>query len=106
MEKTEDTIFIALEYDKNLPKLDLHGIKPEEIEKEVFNFLLEQINKGDYKAQIIYGRGGSGVLRDKTIEFLKKNMAQTNPAQRLVKAWKESVLTGAGGRCLVLLDLA
>lgn len=104
METSPDTLFVALEYDKNLSKLDLHGIRPEDVEKTAFNFLLEQINNNNYKAQIIYGRGGSGVLREKTIEFLNKNMVETNPANKLVKAWIESSLADAGGRCLVLLE--
>ncbi|MBI2037908.1 MAG: Smr/MutS family protein [Candidatus Magasanikbacteria bacterium] len=106
METSPDTLFVALEYDKNLPKLDLHGTKPKEVENAVFNFLLEQINLGEYKAQIIYGRGGSGVLRNKAKEFLNKNMAEPNPVLKLVKAWKESSLADAGGRCLILLESA
>ncbi len=106
METSPDTLFVALEYDKNLSKLDLHGVKPEDVENAVFNFLLEQINNEGYKAQIIYGRGGAGVLREKTIEFLNKNMVEPNPVLKLVKAWKESSLADAGGRCLVLLESA
>ena len=106
METSSDTLFVALEYDKNLPKLDLHGVRPEDVENTVFNFLLEQINNENYKAQIIYGRGGVGALREKTTDFLNKNMAGSNPALKLVKAWKESSLADAGGRCLVLLESA
>ena len=104
METSSDTFFVALEYDKNLPKLDLHEVRPEDVENTVFNFLLEQINNNNYKAQIIYGRGGAGVLKEKTIDFLNKNMVESNPALKLVKAWKESSLSDAGGRCLVLLE--
>lgn len=104
MEKTESAVFIALEYDKHLPKLDLHGIDPNQVENSIINFLLEQINQNQYKAQIIYGRGGTGILRQKTIEFLQKNMAEKIRDHKLVKAWKESVLAGAGGRCLILLE--
>lgn len=104
MEMESDTLFVALEYDKTLPKLDLHGIKPEEIEREVFDFLLGLINRNEHKAQIIYGRGGAGILKEKTISFLNKNMAEANPDVRLVKAWKESSLVDAGGRCLVFLE--
>lgn len=104
MQNTEDALFIVLEYDKNLPKLDLHGLRPDEVENAIVNFLLEQINQSQYKAQIIYGRGGSGVLRQKTIEFLQKNMMEKSVDHKLVKVWKESVLAGAGGRCLILLE--
>lgn len=104
METSPETLFVTLEYDKNLPKLDLHGTKPEDVEIAISNFLLEQINNEDYKAQIIYGRGGAGILREKTIEFLNKNMTETNLNFKLVKAWKESSLADAGGRCLVLLE--
>jgi DNA-nicking Smr family endonuclease len=98
-----DTIFTVLEYDRHLPKLDLHGVRPDEVENTLINFLLSQINQGQYKAQIIYGKGG-GVLKQKTIDFLNKNIVESNPKNKLVKAWKEAVLEGAGGRCLVLLE--
>ena len=104
MEKSPESLFIALEYDRNLSKLDLHGVKAVDVENVIFNFLLQQINLGEYKMQIIYGRGGSGVLRAKTIEFLNKNMAEPNQDIKLVKVWKESVLESAGGRCLVILE--
>ena len=104
MEKSPESLFIALEYDRNLPKIDLHGVKAEDIEDAVFNFLVEQINKGQYKAQIIYGRGGKGILREKTKQFLDKNKAEINQDIKLVKAWKEASLADAGGRCLVILE--
>ena len=104
MQNIDDTLLVALEYDNDLPKLDLHGLQPDEVENVVVNFLLEQINQKQYKAQIIYGRGGSGVLRQKTIDFLQKNMLEKSVEYKLVKVWKESVLAGAGGRCLVLLE--
>lgn len=104
MERELDALFVALEYDKNLPKLDLHGINPKDVENDVMNFLLELINRGENKVQIIYGRGGSGALREKMVDFLNKNMTESNPNIKLVKAWKESALAKAGGRCLVLLE--
>lgn len=104
MQNIDDTLLVALEYDNDLPKLDLHGLQPDEVENAVVNFLLEQINQNQYKAQIIYGRGGSGVLRQKTINFLQKNMLEKSAEHKLVKLWKESVLEGAGGRCLILLQ--
>jgi DNA-nicking Smr family endonuclease len=102
--ETENTLFIALEYDKNLPKLDLHAVHPNDVENSIINFLLDLIQKNQHSAQIIYGRGGSGLLKQKTVEFLDKNMQEKDPNHKLVKAWKESVLSGAGGRCLVVLE--
>ncbi|MBP6859421.1 MAG: Smr/MutS family protein [Candidatus Magasanikbacteria bacterium] len=104
METSLDTVFITLEYDKYLVSLDVHQVRPEEIENKVSNFLLKQINNGNFKVQIIYGRGGIGILREKVQEFLDKNMQEKNQNNRLVKAWKEAVLESAGGRCLVILE--
>ena len=104
MDTQYDAIFVALEFDRHLPKLDLHGVRPEEVESTIINFLVHQINKGQRAVQVIYGRGGMGVLKQKTIECLDKNKAEKTSGQKLLKAWKESVLDGAGGRCLVLLD--
>jgi DNA-nicking Smr family endonuclease len=104
MEKERELLFVALEYDKNVPRLDLHGVHPNDIENSIVNFLLDLIQKNKHSAQIIYGRGGSGILRQKTNEFLNKNMRETDINHRLVKAWKESVLQGAGGRCLILVE--
>jgi DNA-nicking Smr family endonuclease len=102
--ETESTLFIALEYDKNLPKLDLHAIHPNDVESSIINFLLDLIQKNQHGAQIIYGRGGNGLLKQKTVEFLNKNIKEKDSNHKLVKAWKESVLHGAGGRCLVVLE--
>lgn len=103
--KTEyDTIFTALEYQKNLPKLDLHGVRPEEVEVLLSNFLTDLTAHGEQAVQVIYGRGGSGVLKQKTVEFLNRNLIEKDKNSRFVKAWKEAVLEGAGGRCLVILE--
>lgn len=104
MKKIKDLLFVALEYDNSLPKLDLHTVDPNDVENSIINFLLDLIQKNQHSAQIIYGRGGSGLLKKKTIEFLNKNMQETNPDHKLVKAWQESALHGAGGRCLVVLE--
>lgn len=104
MEKELETIFIVLEYKKNVPILDLHSTRPEEVETIVANFLLELINKNEHAAQIIYGGSGSGILKQKTIDFLNKNVREKNANYKFVKAWKEAVLEGAGGRCLVILE--
>lgn len=99
-----DTIFSVLEYDKNLSKLDLHGVRVEDVEIEIINFISKQIRLGLCKVQIIYGRGGKGVLREKTKEVLEANLAEKNLNKKFVKAWREAVLESAGGRCLVILE--
>jgi DNA-nicking Smr family endonuclease len=104
MDAYHSTLFVTLEYDKNLPSLDLHGIGPEDVEREVINFISKQIRLGQSKVQIIYGRGGKGILREKTKQFLDKNKAEINQDIKLVKAWKEASLADAGGRCLVILE--
>ena len=104
MEKELETIFIVLEYEKNVPILDLHSIRPENVETVVANFLLELVNKNEHAAQIIYGRSGSGILKQKTIDFLNKNVREKDVNYKFVKAWREAVLEGAGGRCLVILE--
>lgn len=104
MQTTEDAIFLVLEYDKHLPKLDLHEINPEDVEREIINFISKQIRLGQCKVQIIYGRGGKGILREKTKEVLEANLAEKDLNKKFVKAWKESVLESAGGRCLVILE--
>lgn len=104
MASVSDSLFVTLEYDKHLPKLDLHGIRPEAVETTIFNFFMKLNNLGYHTAQVIFGRGGSGILKQKTIEFLDKNMAEIDPKLKLVRAWKESVLEGAGGRCLAILE--
>ncbi len=98
-----DSVFVALEYDDQIPKLDLHGTKPEEVETAIFNFLTRLHNLGMHNAQVIFGRGGAGVLKQKTIEFLNENLDNPDANMRLVKAWKEARFEGAGGRCLVVL---
>jgi DNA-nicking Smr family endonuclease len=104
MQRVEDAIFVVLEYDKNLPKLDLHGSRSGDVEREIINFISKQMLLGSNKIQIVYGRGGKGILREKTKEVLAINMAEKDPNKRFVKAWKEAVLEGAGGRCLVVLE--
>lgn len=104
MEKELETIFIVLEYEKNIPILDLHTTRPEDVETAIANFLLELIHKNEHAAQIIYGGSGTGILKQKTIDFLNKNEHEKDRTYKLVKAWKESVLQAAGGRCLVILE--
>ncbi len=98
-----DTIFSVLEYDKNLPKLDLHGVRVEDVETEIINFISKQISFGHDKIQIIYGRGGKGILREKTKEVLAENITEKDLNKKFVKAWKEAEQVNAGARCLVLL---
>lgn len=104
MTNLPESLFVTLEYDNNLPALDLHGTKPEDVEREIINFVSKQISLGSNKIQIIYGRGGKGILREKTKEVLMKNMAEKDLDKKFVKAWKESYLESAGGRCLVILE--
>lgn len=104
MTNLQESLFVTLEYDSNLPALDLHGIICEDVEREIINFISKQISLGNYRIQVIYGRGGKGILREKTKEVLEANMVEKDPHKKFVKAWKESVLESAGGRCLVILE--
>jgi DNA-nicking Smr family endonuclease len=104
MDASLSVLFLVLEYNKNLPKLDLHGVRPQEVEVLLSNFLTDFVSRGEQAVQVIYGRGGSGVLKQKTIELLDRNLREKDKNNRFVKAWKEAVLEGSGGRCLVILE--
>ncbi len=103
MTNLQESLFVTLEYDKNLPSLDLHGINSDDVEREIINFISKQISFGHDKIQIIYGRGGKGILREKTKEVLVANMVEKDLNKKFVKAWREAGQVNAGARCLVLL---
>ncbi len=102
MDTPAQILFTTLEFEKNLPRLDLHHVDLYDIERILANFLSDA--NGHYRAvEIIYGKG-SGLLREKTINFLAQNSIEKDFAFRFVKAWREAELVNPGGRCLVLLE--
>ena len=104
-ENESDILFLALEHNENLPLLDLHEIKPDEIKDEVFNFLSDQINKKQSAVRLIYGRGGKGILKKEVMDFLNQNRSEKIPHQKLVKDFREQTVKNAGGACVVLLEM-
>ena len=70
MDKSEAQIFAA-ELGLNIPKLDLHGKYPEEIESEVKGFVLEKYNLDEEMVRIIYGVG-TGKMKETVLAILKK----------------------------------
>jgi len=77
------------ELDQNLTSLDLHGFYPLEALEKLEIFLYEKYEEKEDILRIIYG-GGTGVLRDKVLEYLNNH--------NLVDTIKDE-----GGSCIVLL---
>jgi len=77
------------ELDQDLPALDLHGFYPTEALEKLELFLFEKYQEKEEIIRIIYG-GGTGKLRDVTLECLNKH--------ELVDTIKDE-----GGSCIVLL---
>lgn len=104
-ERSIDTLFTVFEFDKNLPLLDLHGVDlfSQEIEIKTINFLCQAQYQGQRAVQIVYGKGASGALKGRVVNLLGAETSK-NSDSRIVKAWREATLAGAGGRCLVLLE--
>lgn len=75
----------------NIPKLDLHGLYPDEALNRVDVFLYDRYKKKLASSEIVYGIGG-GVLRKKVLEFLKEHP--------LVSKIEEEA-----GRCKIILDI-
>lgn len=81
---------LASELRKDLPKLDLHGLRRDEIQNRIDQFLYEQFNKDEFSAEIIFGIG-KGILREEGLNFL-----QNHPLVGKV--------IDKGVRCIVLLE--
>lgn len=74
MKESDDLLALTLEYNTSLPQVDLHGLRFEvDIDQQVSELIRKQAkNKNVVAVRVIYGRGGSGLLRDAALKALHK----------------------------------
>lgn len=74
MKESDDLLALTLEYNTSLPQVDLHGLHLEaDIDHQVSQLIRQNAkNKNVVAVRIIYGRGGSGLLRDVALKALRK----------------------------------
>lgn len=99
-DREHDLLFEVLQFNDKLPQLDLHGILPVDAARLVKEFLLEQAHDTKINGvRIIYGCGGTGVLRAETMSALQ---ALGTGEKAKVLAFREEERSGRGS-CVVLL---